>query len=458
MSTQTFDVAFDKAPKMSEKKVVNPTIDLVKRVLKEAGLDEGAWTLKNPSRNRKKGSERFRAIRQEHWGVRVRCKPGGNDTCWEYVLNPPEGTDAGMVFDILSRVHPVRLEIPESVRLPRAFLARMAGVDDLFPKPRPKTLPQLPRPPLPLEPVQQAQDDLPAKQIEPEQPKETPRAISTSFVPARGIRETATVLSVLPIEKQTSLALFEPCLLSDEEAMDRALIALAYVSVGGFAKRIPASNSIVENLDMHKFVKEISNGTYVSINGAMRALTMALTSFGYIERIICASNSTRGYTLTRKAEKRINLLRQIFDESVFSKIKPGWSGNTESEWPSPEDDQTENQEGLEEKNLDKAFSVMDKLKEAVDQVHQVDGFLRNLESEKTDLEATKAGHEMSLSQKAEKLKELQEEIERIKGKIGEIDTQIEKKNNEIDDWKHYQEPYIIERDRLTVEVKKLVGA
>lgn len=479
MSTQTFDVAFDKAPKMSEKKVVNPTIDLIKRVLREGGLDEGSWTLKNPSRNRKKGSERFRAIRIEHWGVRVRCKPGGNDTCWEYILNPPAGTDPVMVFDVLSRVHPVRLEIPESVRLPKAILIRMAGIDDLIPKPGHKPHPE----PLVASLGEDNQNQGKGTELEEEtyEAEEKPlgleecatataRGAGPSFVPRPFSPPPLPRWSVekreLTVEKNTSLELFEACLLSDEEAMDRALIAIAYVSVGGYAKRIPASNSIIENLNINKFIKEISNGTYNSINGAMRAITMALTSAGYIERIACTSNSTRGYRLTEKAEKRINALRRVFDESIFSNIKPGWNhheNKVEPDDPPSEPEAVPVSEvktggGLEEESLGKAFSIMDNLKEIVEQINQVDGFLKNLQSEKSDLEATKAGFEITLSQKAEKLKELQEEIARISGKIGDIDTTISQKDREIEDWKRYQEPYILDRDRLTLEVKKLVGA
>lgn len=96
---------------LSEKKALNPTMEIVKTILDSLGY-QGAWTLVGGQRIRKKSPERFRAVRLTHHGILVRCKPGDNSTSWEYTLVPPHGLNAEEILQKLSKVHPTSLQIP----------------------------------------------------------------------------------------------------------------------------------------------------------------------------------------------------------------------------------------------------------------------------------------------------------------------------------------------------------
>lgn len=100
------EVKMDRVPfGISDKKVLNPTMKMLEFALHNAGFSEGVWILKSPHRTRKKSAERFMALRLEGSGFRVRCKPGGNDTCFEWTLLPPEHMDQNSVFSDLRSLH-----------------------------------------------------------------------------------------------------------------------------------------------------------------------------------------------------------------------------------------------------------------------------------------------------------------------------------------------------------------
>ena len=48
---------------INERKTVNPTMRLVEMAIRNAGFSDGVWLLRSPHRTRKKGAERFRALR-----------------------------------------------------------------------------------------------------------------------------------------------------------------------------------------------------------------------------------------------------------------------------------------------------------------------------------------------------------------------------------------------------------
>lgn len=108
---------------MSDKKTLNPTMDLVQRVLTMLGF-QGSWRLQEINRVSKKADERFRAIRLQNDGVLLRIKPGGNDTCYLWSLVPGADAKIGKIpigipnldiaMDRLQQVHPKKLDIPSS--------------------------------------------------------------------------------------------------------------------------------------------------------------------------------------------------------------------------------------------------------------------------------------------------------------------------------------------------------
>lgn len=99
---------------MSDKKTLTPTVNLVKNLLERLSYS-GTWTMICQRRAKKRVEETFRALRLEQNGIRIRCKPGGNETCYEYVLMPPHETTQSndQLLQQLQRVHPRRLEIPD---------------------------------------------------------------------------------------------------------------------------------------------------------------------------------------------------------------------------------------------------------------------------------------------------------------------------------------------------------
>lgn len=117
---------------LSEKKALNPTMEIVKTILDSLGY-QGNWTLVGGQRIRKKSPERFRAVRLTHHGILVRCKPGDNSTSWEYTLVPPHGLNAEDILQKLSKVHPTSLQIP-GLAGPQVQVVAPAEHNNIVPK------------------------------------------------------------------------------------------------------------------------------------------------------------------------------------------------------------------------------------------------------------------------------------------------------------------------------------
>ncbi len=370
-----FKVNFERASLKISDKIWNLTINLIKKVLENAGMDEGEWSLKLPHRIRKKGNERFKAIRQAHdgkvRGVRIRCKPAGNDTSFEYTLIPPSDVDTDTLFSLLSRVHPKNLDIYDTLAMKAAIqypeIRELAGTKPIFPlkrdgrvkadvggnssaeaqkennMPDQQTVAAICNEfATPMERLK-AWKERADKANDGEEP--CPGAVcdgavigadadgvyvalpggAGGIIPATNI-EKPNCDGDSNIEKIYSLSLTEPLLLSDQEAMDRALVAIAFVSQNGYAKRTVVSNSIIQNLEILNFIEKISKGGYVSVEGAMRALTMALRKNNYIERVHCSpkTDAVKGYKITHKGEKRILALKKFLSEEILSKINHNW--------------------------------------------------------------------------------------------------------------------------------------
>jgi hypothetical protein len=301
----TTEVVFDCVIRGLDRRLAGPTTGLVERVLNEAGLD-GVWTLKDSRRIRRKGRDRFSTMRIESRGgsksIRMWCKPQGNDTAFEYSLYPPKDVNIDSAYSVLSRVHPVTLQIPESRLLPGAVLGRLVGVEPIGGLERKGKCLEVAEKEDAVEPTVEAE------------------------------REGATSPPNEDGERGDSVLALDPGWeLSCDEAVDRALLALSFVADRGYAKRSEASASIIENLDIKGFAGGASD-SYTSVEGSMRALTMALWKRKrYIERITAnsrggggPSDSIRGYRITPKGERRLESLIGEFGPEVRSRINPNW--------------------------------------------------------------------------------------------------------------------------------------
>jgi hypothetical protein len=90
---------------------LNPTTSLISEVLTRLGYD-GDWNLSFSIQVRQKKNCKFKVLRREGNSIRIRTKPGGNETCWESLLLPPPGIVPQECFESLRQVHPEKLFIP----------------------------------------------------------------------------------------------------------------------------------------------------------------------------------------------------------------------------------------------------------------------------------------------------------------------------------------------------------
>jgi hypothetical protein len=424
-------------------------------------MDEGDWSLRDSRRIKKKGRERFHAIRiEERSGrksIRVWCKPAGNDSCFEYTLLPPAEVDARVLFALLRRVNPVSLEIPESSELPRAFIDHVIDA-------RPKILP-----PPPLERAESSVEES-QKFVEVEEPNDIDSEAEAEIREAvqdldrleSGSGSERIAQTVSPSRQfVTALLLDEPALMSDQEVMDKALVALGVVAPNGYARKTEASNSIIDNLGIKRFVGEVSGGTYTSVEGAMRALTMALRSASYLERVHytaengSVSKGIKGYKLTPKALKRIAALKAIHGEADMSE-RPR-KDEVEDGYEAEELQDAVRDSGLSSEDLPKLKSLISQHEEADLQLKEIDGILRNLDSEIADIELDATGLELAERDKIKQMEILQGEIQRVREKKATVATSLERKCMERKEWEDMRSPHLSEKSRVEAEICSITG-
>jgi hypothetical protein len=469
---EAFGISFDSAIKRSEKKIAGPTVSLMRDILVNACMDEGEWFLRNSKRIKKKGREKFRATRIEDRGgtrgIRVWCKPRGNDTCFEYTLVPPKDIDIQTLFGLLKRVNPVSLNIPESISLPKAFVDHIV---DARPNIRQS------------EPVF-AVETVPKDEFTPEAEAEIKEAMIDLDNLDHGVSKAQVADVVAPPKAKVSLLLDEPALLSEQEVMDKALIAISLVAERGYAKKNVASASIIENLGIKNFIENVSGGTYTSVEGAMRSLTMAMRGRGYLDRVHytaedgSVSKGVRGYKLTPKAEKRIVALEALYGDSVAYRavlgrvrtngatmeaagpMLPGDPGSDALLRPHGYDeiDATEPVgEGLNSEDLPRLKSLISQHEEADLQLKEIDGILANLDSEIADIQIDMTGLELAERDKAIQIESLQGDLDRIRAKKAAASSGLEKKRRERREWDSMKLPHVSEKSKVEAEICMITG-
>lgn len=473
MSTvQNFRITFENIFRRSERKISGATLDLVGTILKNADLDEGEWNLRDSHRIKKKGRERFRAIRVESRSgaksVRIWCKPRGNDSCFEYSLVPPSWMEAEDVFKILRRANPVSLDVAESPSLPKAFLNHVIGM-----------------PPMP--PILIIPEKTEVVEIE-ERTEEGPKMSEEANEKAGGVQprpeQDRPAGGLVEAQERTSFSLLldEPCSLSDQEAMDKALVALSLVAdEDGYVNKNDASNSMMIELGVRNFVKNVSGGTYTSVEGAMRALTMALSNRGnYIQKILYpSSHNVKSYKLTAKAARRVLALKSKYQIEVVEWPKGGKAyahGQPLVEagvWPAKveqtQQESDEKVEGLtasevnseltvfESGDLDRLQALIQECKEAESHIKEVDVVIANLNSEMSDLSIDLEALDLAERERIKQIEELKKDIERIRAKREPIVRSFDQKMIDREGWERDKAPVVAKKSEIEIEIFGVTG-
>jgi hypothetical protein len=432
-------------------------------------MDEGDWSLRDSRRIKKKGRERFHAIRiEERSGrksIRVWCKPAGNDSCFEYTLLPPADIDTNALFGLLRRVNPVNLQIPESKELPRAFIEHVIG-----------SAPKI----VPLAPASDEEKEAEAEETQDELGFEAEAEIREAVQDLdrldRGVDASQIAEAVSPpkesVQSKFPLRIDEPVLMSDQEVMDKALVAIGIVAPNGYAKKKEASDSIITRLGIKEFIRDVSGGTYTSVEGAMRALTMALRGSGYIERVHYTavdgrvSDGIKGYKLTPKGLKRIQSLSgemkpvaSVALEAIEEDAETAVSDKSQEIFGSEEGDSLGEQRegGLNSEDLPRLKSLISEHEEADLQLKEIDGILGNLDSEIADIGLDVTGLELAEREKTKQMEALQGEIQRIIDKKASAAEKLTRKRRERREWEEMKSPHISEKARVEAEICAITG-
>ena len=125
------DLKIKSVPNKMASATAKATAGLVSQILDKLGYS-GVWQLGFSAQLRQKSQAKFKCIRRDGNGIRIRTKPGSNDTCWESVIVPPQGILAQDVAKDLRQVHPQKLVIPR----PRTNPPISSEITDLLPAPR----------------------------------------------------------------------------------------------------------------------------------------------------------------------------------------------------------------------------------------------------------------------------------------------------------------------------------
>lgn len=399
-------VKLDRVPfGINERKTVNPTMRLVELAIQNAGFLDGVWLLKNPHRTRKKGAERFRALRSDSSGIRVRCKPGGNDTCYEWTLGVPENMDQELAFSELCFLHPNTLRPTKSLSSLRRDIAVVGGlVDAISSEPEPEILP--------------AQE--------------------------KKVSDVSDMLCPIPSLPEKSETREEPRMAEDEPMLDKALAVFYEVADRtGFAKRAELSESLMDGLSLDEFIK--GSSVYESRQAAMRALMMALCGRGYLDRVMYGKKSTNGYRLTEPGWARLKELGVPTVESEFGKELDSVLEGSQKD------------EDIQPPAKERAASVMTVAAikglvvehESLDaKIEELKELLAVLGTEREDRDLLVSGLRSALGEKRSERSRLDIEISRMEEKLRKCEEATEKADNDAGHLEKEMEAMVARREEL----------
>lgn len=447
----------------SVKGLENPTRALVEMALEEAGM-EGAWFLRDPNRIRKKGRHRLVALRvEEKYGtksIRLRCKPSGNDTAFEYSLFGPSAEEVEMAFSLLSRMNPYTMKINESSLLKDSFFRRAERKFDP---------PEMGRLVLPLFP---SENDSPNSESPVETPKEDPQDITELPEEGRGpsgevAGTEANLLESEDAADSTRQFLSAGSLPTDTHIIDAALKAVRDVSVGGFAKRRDASTAIMEKLGVRNFVGNMSE-EYETEQGFMRSLMMAMCKRAkYLERVL--SNKSRrgrrkkggisGYRITERGERRLIQMseagwneREKYKESSDNKIN-----YSEGENSSPQQTSTREVAGTLVPNLMRTKRILEEHEEALRNLEERESLIRSIEEKIKSAKSDILELEYGIREAQAKIASAEREAKLLIVKMGEKNKILEDLQKEKSDWEKDKSHYESELQRAIDEAGLVFG-
>lgn len=403
------EVRIERIPSgVNEKKVLNPTMKMLEFALFNAGFAEGVWILKSPHRTRKKGAERFRAMRVEGTGFRIRCKPGGNDTCYEWTLYPPDDVDQDSAFSDLCSLHPNTMRSTRKVK--SVDEASITGLFKRMVDFKPGLLP-----PRKIHSEHEEEEDF-EKELSDlseegdEEEVSQPKEIATEVGPSMG-----TVESMARIESLDLSLMKQP--MSSDYAMDRALIAFEMLAGdSSFIRRSALSEGFNKLLRLDALTK--NSPIYGSVKGAMRAILMACRSSEYMERIMYGENSTNGYKLTEKGKERLLKIRHLVD--------------LPAEVPQPQkaDIPAQKDGGDKIGMLKGLIAEHDSVSKSMDELRQLIG---ELEGESEDEELKLSGLNKAIEEKTSQRDELDRELSRLQEKSEFLQEAARKRSSDMDE-------------------------
>lgn len=383
-------LVFEESIGVKNKRVIGPTTSLVEGVLEEAGFD-GEWKLRDGNQITKRGMGRFGAIRVDsRWRapfIRVWCKPGGNDTAFEYSLVPPAGVDAESAFKVLSRVGPATLRIEESLAVPLVLAARVS--------------------------------DLP--------PPDSLRQRSwLDFEEGDSLADVAKGVAV-PAEEATkriarvASAGFQP---SSREVADKALVAVALVARGGRAGRDEARVSVADMLGLAAVVAD-PGSDYEDEDSAFRAVVSSMRKrFGYLEK---DGESPQGYRITSAGERRLEEVGDAFGEEVATRLKEeGWRRTADGGGVSAR----ETSAPLLPDALERIRELVSSYEEAEKQVREFGALIGVLDSEIEGLEEEVGDLKAKEGDLGARIKALQREADEARSKRVELVGTLSRKRLE----------------------------
>ena len=420
---QELALSFEIDMKKSERKVTNPTKSLVMFVLEESGFG-GVWEMRDPRQIKKKGRERFKAIRIEsrsgRLGIRVWCKPRGNDTCFEYSLVPPLEVDIQSAFSVLTRVSGVTLKIKESPTLPGAVMGRLMGVPASLSSWKPEAF-------------------VPAVESE---------VVEVAEADVQSIHEESQVHPEFPsliIDRQQSI--------SSPESIDKALVAIGFVATDGHVEVLDA----LDSLKLHLGLKaQGATSVLKSLASSMKDLG------GYIKRVkeVPAKNGSGvgriGYKITEKGEERLEEIRLSYGPEVEARLGSGWKSKTDHPRIAPLDAPCDR---LSVVSAEVARSVMPdaiaRIKSLVASYDEADRQASEYSGVigVVDEDILKLGAEIERLCRSEKtlgaqMDKLQKEIDEIRAKKQKHERELSEKRAERDDWEKMRSPHHIEKIRI----------
>ncbi len=440
---QELQIDFDLDIKRSESKIANPTRNLMMSILEEAGFT-GSWGVRDSRRIKKKGRERFKAIRLEsrggRIGIRVWCKPRGNDTCFEYSLIPPFDVNIQEAFALLSRVNGVTLKIPESAVLPLAWAGRMLDV------------PPFPIVPAQIEKITDVEDD--------EQPSdpmnEDSEEIQQPCESADGDSEDA---------KFQSLWLSSDENLSSDNSMDKALVAVGFVTIDGYCDRRDA----FESMERHLNLKGYKGNDWVP--SAVRSLIASMKDIGlYLRRVrkspkdrkarLYGEESTVGFEITKRGQERLYEIRSSYGSEVEARLGLGWRSRFAPAESSPERTSVVRSEvasTLVPDAVARIKGLVASYEEAAGQVKEYDEVISPIAKEMSRLEVEIGDLCVVESDLAGRIAEIQRQLDEVRLKKEKAEGDLDKKRSEKTDWEKLKAPHESEMTRLGALLSGLGG-